>query len=280
VENLKSDEKAAIVKEVEQETKTAIMTISGRLLDYYSREIDDFYKAEFSKLVPFKASLTEDYLKKIRAIFEKSAQKRGPILTRLWLMTEGPPPIEPIPLEGKDISKAEATRRIKIRTLQDEIKQLDSDYDLAVRDLESKNLGEIDSEFEKHQKNYDDKKKEIDERAKNEAMKLVKNFTSSLSQRIFSRYSFHLKEIPAKTVNFPKMSAQPEVPRVTFERNQVSRNEQVELAKELDTFLILKHYQRANSAVGARNVTKEFIEWRTNLKSGHWESWQKSSAQK
>jgi hypothetical protein len=281
VENLKAEEKESIRKEVERETNDAVETISKRLHDYYSREIDDFYKAEFAKLKPFKQSLTLDDLKETRSIFEESAKKRGPLLTRLTLLTEFPPPERDlIPLEGKNLSDSEKKRRLEIRSLQNAIIQIDKEYELAIRALESRSGIKVDQETERILARIEAKQTEIDQRASVEASKLVKNFSSNLSKRIFSRYSFQLKEIPTKTLNFPKMAVPSEVPRVTFDRQQLISNERGEITKELEAFLSLNHYQRADKADGAKDVTKEFIEWRTNLKTGHWESWQKSSAQK
>lgn len=280
IENLKADEKAAIRREVENETNDAIETISKRLQDYYSREIDDFYNAEFAKMVPFKSAQIEEYLQHIRILFEAAAAKRGPLLTKLWLLTDGPPPVELVPLDAKGLSKYQEAKMVKIRGLQEKINKIDQEYELATRELETKNLRDIDKEFDAHQQNFEAKKREIDQRAAAEATRLVRRFSSGLSQRIFSKYTFQLKEIPTKTVNFPKMAAQSGIPRVTFDRNQLVRNERAQLTKELEAFLSLNHYQRVVEADGAKDVTKEFIEWRTNLKSGHWETWQKSSAPK
>jgi hypothetical protein len=280
IENLKADEKAAIRLEVEKETNDAVETISRHLHDYYSREIDDFYKAQFAKLQPFKQSLTEKYLTDIRAIFEKSATKRGPLLTRLTLLTEFPPSEKLIPIDEKESPSPGEKRRKEIRELQKSLIEIDFDYETAIASLVAKNSATVDQETERIFAVIAAKQSEIDQRALAEATKLVRRFSNVLSQRIFSRYTFLLKEIPTKTINFPKMPVQSGVPRVTFDRNQLSRNERVELSKELEAFLSLNHYQRAAASDGAKDVTKEFIEWRTNLKSGHWESWQKSSAPK
>lgn len=280
IENLKAEEKVAIRTEVENETNDAIKTISGRLHDYYSREIDDFYKAQFAKLQPFKQSLTEKYLKDIRAIFEESAARRGPLLTRLTLLTEFPPIEKIIPIDEKVTPGPDEKRRKEIRALQKSLMEIDAEYETATTALAAKNPTAIDQETERILAVIEAKQNEIDQRALAEASKLVKRFSNVLSQRIFSRYTFQLKEIPTKTINFPKMQVQSGVPRVTFDRNQQSRNERIELSKELEVFLSLNRYQRAAPSDGAKDVTKEFIEWRTNLKSGHWENWQKSSALK
>ena len=280
IENLKSDQKLAIRKEVDKQVSEAVATISLRLQDYYSREIDDFYKTEFAKLVPIKQGLNESFLKEIRFIFEASAQKRGPVLTRLSFLTKFPPPENLIPIEGENLKPVEVKRRTEIRNLQTTLVTIDHDYEVDVRRIESQNANVLESETEKVLELLKQRQKEIDLRAADEAAKLVHQFSTGLSQRIFSRYTFHLSEIPTKTVNFPKMAPPGEVPRVTFDRNQLNRNEKAEMTKELDSFLSLNHYQRAASADRAKDVTKEFIEWRMNLKSGHWENWQKPSAQK
>ena len=280
VENLRSDEKIAIRKEVDKETNDAIGTISRRLQDYYSREIDDFYKTEFAKLVPFKKSLVSEYLIDIRGIFEEAANKRGPLLTRLSFLTEFPPPEQLIPIDGENRSPGDIKRRTEIRDLQRKIIAIDQEYEANLTKRENRNSVKLDQETEAIRAKLIDKQKEIDRRASSEAERLVKRFSSSLSQRIFSRYTFQLKEIPTKTVNFPKMNALPQVPGVTFDGTKTTAGEKEELGKELVTFLSLNRYQRVPKPDGAKNVTKEFIEWRTNLKSGHWENWQKSSAQK
>jgi hypothetical protein len=281
VENLKADQKVAIRKEVDQQTNDAIATISTRLQDYYSREIDDFYKTEFAKLGPLKQSLIAEYLNAIRPIFEASANKRAPLLTRLTFLTKFPPPeTQLFPLEGENLSKSELKRRIEVRELQRSIIEIDHQYELDTRELDAKNSTLLDKQTEDIQTRLKAKQKEIDVRAQNEATRLVKRFSTSLSNRIFSRYTFQLKEIPTKTVNFPKTDTALAVPRVTFDGAQLYTNERAELAKELATFLRLNHYERAGLPEGAKNVTQEFIEWRTNLKSGHWENWQNSSARK
>ena len=278
VENLKSDQKAAIRKEVDQQTNEAIATISGRLQDYYRREIDDFYRAEFAKLGPLKQSLEADYLKAIRPLFERAADKRAPLLTRLTFLTKFPPPeTDLIRLEGEKLSKAEDKRLTEVRDLQRQIIEIDKQFIAEKKDLDLKNSSKLDNEAESIDLRLTTKHKEINSRANDEATRLVKRFSSNLSQRIFSRYTFQLKEIPTKTINFPKTDAPLAVPRVTFDGAQSKNNERAELLKELASFLRINHYQRAGTPEGAKDVTKEFIEWRTNLKSGHWENWQNSS---
>ncbi|MEI8281958.1 MAG: hypothetical protein WCG75_06105 [Armatimonadota bacterium] len=280
IENLKADDKKAIQAEVEKETDNAIQIISKRLHGYYSREIDDFYKVEFSKLGPYKQGLTERYLLEIRTIFEATAKKRGPILTRLTFMTKFPPNVNIVPFDEKSLSPFEVKRQTEIQNLKRSLVALDHQYDQDIIDLEKKNASKLEAESERILATIAARQKQIDIRAADEATKLVRRFSSGISDRIFSRYTFQLKELPTKTVNFPKMPAQVAVPRVTFERNLQNRDDRADLTKELEAFLSLNHYSRVTDARGAKDVTKEFIEWRTNLKSGHWESWQKSSAQK
>lgn len=277
VENLRAAEKMKIRQEIEVETKSAIGTITERLQDYYQREVDEFYRTESEKLVPLKSKLNEDYLRDIRSIFEASAKKRGPVLTRLSFLTEFPPPEKLVPLEGEDLTKREKAKRTEIRNLQRSILELDKEYDDEVSKLNAKNAALFEKEVDNLQELLKQKQKEIDARAAEEASRLVRRFSSGLSERIFSRYTFQLKEIPTKTVNFPKIEAQPGIPRVPFDRARLDADDKAELAKELETFLNLKRYERSPVLAGARDVTTEFIEWRTNLKSGHWENWQKSS---
>jgi hypothetical protein len=168
---------------------------------------------------------------------------------------------------------------VEINKLQDEIKAIDESYEKSIRNLDLVNSDDLINEFKLLESHVNQKKLEIDQRASKEATNLVRNFSSSLSERIFSKYTFQLKEIPTKTVKFPKLSAPPTIPRVTFDRNQVNQNTKEELAREVETFMSLNHYNRVAAPEGAKDVTKEFIEWRTNLKSGHWETLQKSSAQ-
>ena len=280
IENLKANDKKAIQAEVEKETDNAIQIISKRLHGYYSREIDDFYKAEFSQLGPYNQSLRDDSLREIRTIFEASAKKRGPILTRLTFMTKFPPNLNIVPFDEKTLTPAQIKRRTEIQDLKRSIVALDLQYDKDIIDLEKRNGTKLEAETERILASIAARQKQIDVRAADEATKLVKRFSSGISERIFSRYTFQLKELPTKTVNFPKMPAQSGVPRVTFERNLQNRDDRADLTKELEAFLSLNHYNRVTDAQRAKDVTKEFIEWRTNLKSGHWESWQKSSAQK
>ncbi len=280
IENLRADDKKAIQAEVEKETDNAIHTISKRLQGYYSREIDDFYKAEFSKLGPYNQTIREDSLREIRTIFEASAKKRGPVLTRLTFMTKFPPNVNIIPFNEKSLTPLEIKRQTEILNLKRSLVALDHQYDQDIIDLEKRNTSKLEAKTERILASIAARQKQIDVRAEDEATKLVKRFSSGISERIFSRYTFQLKELPTKTVNFPKMPAQVGVPRVTFERNLLNRDDRADLSKELEAFLSLNHYTRVTESQGAKDVTKEFIEWRTNLKSGHWESWQKSSAQK
>ena len=277
VENLRADEKRLIRQEIELETKSAIGTITERLQDFYKREVDEFYKTESEKLIPFKSQQQEEYLLKIRDIFEASAKKRGPVLTRLSFLTEFPPPQKLVPIDGEDLTKKEKAKRTEIRDLQRSIAEIDKEYAKEVEALD----GEFSALFEQQVESLQDllkqKQSEIDSRAADEATRLVRRFSSGLAERIFSRYTFQLKEIPTKTVNFPKIADQPGIPRVPFDRARLDKDDKIELTKELDTFLSLKRYERSPVSNGARDVTTEFIEWRTNLKSGHWEGWQKSS---
>lgn len=282
VENLRGDQKEKIRAEIERVTKSAIATIAERLQDYYQREIDEFYKEQVARIAPFKDQLNQDYLNKLRVIFEASAKKRGPLLTRFTFLTEFPPPAldEIVPLDGEDLTKREKAKREEIRELQRSIKEIDTAYENDVAALDAKNQDRLKDEAASILELVAQKKRDIDAKAENEATQLVRRFSSGLSQRIFSRYTFALKEIPTKTLNFPQIAAQPWVPGVPFDKVRFDRNDKATLAKQLEMFLNLKRYERSPEKVGARDVTAEFIEWRNNLKSGHWENWQKSSAPK
>lgn len=280
IENLRAEEKQIIRQEVRRETEAAIATMTERLKDYYNREIAEFYKNELARLVPLKDALNEEYLKQVRVIFEKYATTRGPLLIRLTFLTEFPPPDKLIPLEGENLTKGELAKRNEIRDLQRQISDLDVQYILEIEDLEKSYASKLEQEAENIDKLLAQKQDEINAKAEDEASRLVRRFSSGLAERIFSKYTFHLKEIPTKTVNFPQIPAPPGVPRVTFDRTPLVKDNKAELTKELDTFLTLKRYERVSSKGGARDVTKEFIEWRMNLKSGHWENWERSSAPK
>ncbi|MBI1331322.1 MAG: hypothetical protein JST12_16950 [Armatimonadetes bacterium] len=280
VENLRGEQKQAIRDEVERETRSAIATITERLRDYYQREVDDFYADQQKALAPFKEKLDQDYLDKLRAIFEESAKKRGPVLTRLSFLTEFPPPEKLVPIEGEDLTKREKAKREEIRDLQRQMAQIDREYDDAVSKLDGGNVEALLKEATRLQDLLKAKQKEIDDKAAKEATQLVRRFSSGLSERIFSRYTFQLREIPTKTVNFPQIGAQPGVPGVPFDRAQIDQDDKLALTKELEAFLSLNHYERSPNPADSRDVTAEFIEWRTNLKSGHWENWQKPSKPK
>ena len=281
VENLRGDEKRRIRDEVERQTKAAIATITTRLLDYYKREVDQFYEDELAKYDPLKAKLNQDYLNSVRTIFEKSANERGPLLTRLTFLTKFPPPdatkLVTVTSDQSDRDKKKAT---DIQGLQKSIAAIDAKYIGELDQLKAKNKALLDEEGKNLADLVNQKQKEINIRAENEATMLVRHFSSGLSERIFTRSTFQLHEIPTKTVNFPKIYSQPGAPRVPFDRAQLDADNKAELAKELETFLSLKRYERSPVANGARDATAEFIEWRTNLKSGHWENWQKSSKRK
>ncbi len=280
IENLRANEKVAIRKEVEKEANAAIATISKRLQDYYSREIDDLYKTEFDRLVPLKKTLDQELLSNIRKIFEKSAKRRAPVLTRLTFLTKFPPTTEQTPTVAKGQVDPNPKKTNEIQDLKRLLVEIDNQYDVEMDKLDRRRSATLVNETDNILTMVSSKQKEINARAAAEATNLVKRFSTGITGRIFSKYTFQLKEIPTKTVNFPKMPVQPGIPRVTFEWNQLNQSDKTELSSELEAFLRLNHYQRVTKAEGAKDVTKEFIEWRTNLKSGHWENWQKSSAQK
>ena len=280
IENLKADEKIAIRKEVDKETNDAIATISKRLVDYYGREIDDFYKVQFAKLVPLKQTLDQELLVDSRKIFEKSARRRAPVLTRLTFLTKFPPTIEQTPVGGTSLVDPNPKKTTEIQDLKRLLVEIDRQFEDEMDKLDQRRSSKLVSETDNILTVISSKQKEIDAGAVIEATNLVKRFSTGITSRIFSKYTFQLKEIPTKTVNFPKMPAQPGIPRVTFQWNQLNQDDKIELTKELEAFLSLNHYRRVTKVEGAKDVTKEFIEWRTNLKSGHWENWQKSSAQK
>ena len=280
IENLKAGEKTAIRKEIDKEVSDAIATISKRLVDYYSREFDDFYKVEFAKLDPFKQGIAKSQVSGIRKVFERFALRRAPVLTRLTFLTKFPPSVE-LPLgDSKGQVDSNPKKTAEIKDLKRLLVEIDHDYDVEMEKVDRENLRKVETETESILAAISKKQMEINSRAEAEATKLVKSFSATITSRIFSKYTFQLKEIPTKTVNFPKMPAQPGVPRVTFEWNQLNQNDKAELTHEVDTFISLNHYQRVTRAENPKDVTKEFIEWRTNLKSGHWENWQKPSAQK
>lgn len=279
VENLRGEQKVAIRAEVEKQTKAAIATITERLGGYYQREIDEYLKSEYEKLPPLKSAIDQQYLDKLRPIFEESARKRGPLLTRFIFLTQFPPPdIEKIlPVEGDNLSEAEKKRRVEVRELQRQINEIDTAYKNTLVKLDESGLDQLASEAENIKKRGEAKQQEINRRANDEATQLVRRFSSGLSERIFNRYTFRLPGIPTKSVNFPRIDSQSNDPGVPFDKVTKVKETRTEVEKELDAFLGLHSYQRVPSQANGRDVTEEFIAWRTNLKSGHWESWQTSS---
>ncbi len=278
VENLRGDQKKKLQEEVERETQTAIATITTRLQDYYQRDIDEFFKAESAKLGPMKDSLNIEYLNKMRSIFEESAKKRGPLLTRFVFLTEFPPPLsKSIPPDSPDISAPAKRRTDETRDLQRQINAIDTEYEKALVELDESHQNKLAGEADAINGRLKDKQKEINNRAQAEASQLVRRFSSGLTGRIFSKYTFQLPATPTKTANFPTIQAQSEVPRVPFDRTLAGKETKELVERELDAFLELNRYERTPIKTGVRDVTQEFIEWRKNLKSGHWESWQKSS---
>ncbi|HLO97895.1 MAG TPA: hypothetical protein VK171_04805, partial [Fimbriimonas sp.] len=169
VEMVREEDKNALRRTIDKETNEAIEQITEQLITFYSKKIDEMSKDELAKLRPLRDELTEKYMSALRAIFERYAAERGPMLTRLVFLTEFPPPENLIPLEGEDFTAKEKARRAEARELQRKIKALDLSYEEEVAKLEEVDQQRITEETEEIQKRINAEIDRINEQARSEA---------------------------------------------------------------------------------------------------------------
>lgn len=263
IEMVREEDKARLRRTIDQETNQAIDEITDRLVTFYSKRIDDLSREELAKLRPLRDAQTEAFLRAIRAIFEKYAFERGPVLTRLSFLTEFPPPEELIPLEGENLTEREKARRLEIRELQRKIKALDTAYENEVSKLEEVDQQQITEATEAIQKRINEELDRINDQARNEATSQVKRFSGALTGRIFGRYRFSL---PASASKQLTISSQP-IAQYSVAQKPLLEASRAKLMAEANIFMELRGYVWGTKEQGASDVTEEFRKWRQKLNS-------------
>jgi hypothetical protein len=255
---------AAIKRLLEAESADARKTISERLKQYYQSEIDEFFDKEYENLGPEAQEAWRGYRDLVRPIFEKYAKERGPLVVALTVMTEFPNPEALVKIDP-EADPAIQARTERIRDIQRQIALLDRNYDLEIEKLDGKTRLTIQDREQAMNDRVEAKRKEINDRAEREARQQVNVRTDVLNERLVSMVEARLRPAKGGSESVELSAAQSGVKGVPSTRRQIVPP--ADAHRQLQMWLALNGYDLADSPVGVRDATQDFIKWRTSLTS-------------
>lgn len=249
---------------LEAESTEARKVISERLRQYYQTEIDEFFDQEYAGLAPAAQEGWRIYREKIRPIFEQYAKARGPLVVALTVLTEFPNPDQLVKVDPES-DPAIQVRAEKIRDLQRQIALLDQRYEAEVAKLDAATREAIGFSEERMNERVEAKRREINQRAEREASQQVSVRTDVLNERLVG---VGAKRLPARA----GLSQSVELGSADSGFKGVPSTSRTvvppaDVHRQLQTWLALNGYNLADSPVGVRDVTQDFVKWRSSLSS-------------
>ncbi|MEI7576012.1 MAG: hypothetical protein WCK51_03900 [Armatimonadota bacterium] len=259
------DHSAAAIKSLlEVESAGARKTISERLKQYYQTEIDEFFDKEYENLGPEAQRAWQGYRNQVRPIFERYAKERGPLVVALTVLTEFPNPEALVKID-LDADPAIQARTERIREMQRQIALLDRNYDLEIEKLDGRTRLTIQDREQAMNDRVESKRKEINDRAEQEAKQQVNVRTDVLNERLVSMGAVRLRSAKGESASVELGAAQSGVKGVPSTSRQIVPP--ADAHRQLQMWLALNGYDLADSPVGVRDATQDFIKWRTSLTS-------------
>ncbi len=249
---------------LESESAEARKVISERLKQYYQTEIDEFFDKEYANLAPAAQEAWKGYRDKVHPIFDEYAKQRGPLVVALTVLTEFPNPEQLVKVDP-EADPAIQSRAEKIRDLQRQINLLDRKYELEIAKLDARTRTSIQDSEEAMNAKVEEKRKEINERAEREAKQQVSVRTDVLNERLVGIKSINLPARAGTSQTVELGAADSGFKGVTSSSRNVVPP--VDVHRQLQTWLALNGYDLADSPVGVRDATQDFVKWRTSLSS-------------
>lgn len=246
------------------ESEEARKVISERLRQYYQAEIDEFFDSEYEKLGPTAQGAWKEYRDKIRPIFEQYGKERGPLVVSLTVYTEFPNPETLVKIDP-DSDPALETRAEKTRDLQRKILVLDQKYEADIAKLDSDARGVITASEESMNERVEAKRKEINERAEREARQQVNVRTDVMNERLAGMGASTLAARKGESLSVELGAADSGFKGVPSTSRQIVPP--ADAHRQLQMWLALNGYDLADSPVGVRDATQDFIKWRASLTS-------------
>lgn len=262
----RKDQVKALRERLRSDNERAVRLISSRLKDFYERELDEIYNAEFAKLMPVNEKITQEYKQEYRVIFDRYAALREPILIKLSLYISGPSTEQLVPVDEPDLLPSEKKIREQIRDLQRSLNDLEQKFKLEVQALEEKFVESLGKQVETLNNAIATKSKEIEQRAIKEARAQVQSFSQEIEKVLFIDPKISLAATeplvftsPPSTVNPIDLliSSQVERMRATIVREKVQN--------ELQIWLRLHHFEMTQNKNQGKDRTAEFLKWRYEL---------------
>lgn len=244
--------------------------ITGRLRRFYDTEISRF---EFDQNRARAAAEIEAYENanlRIRQRFDKYAIDRMPIYTELTLLAgfpdqnpESKPPENPLPPAFQKRFDQTLALRAQLKEI-DRTFHEDVDQILAgVQDLVAAQVTALRLRVEQF-------KDQLDRRAADEARAQVRMTVDELGLELIEPKDLVLPATSPQSVTVaaePPFRPAPDVPSAGILQGKADRERL--LRHELGIWLGLNRYSLATDAKGGRDLTTEFLKWRSQFEVGH-----------
>jgi hypothetical protein len=258
-------ERAKLAKFLEAENNKAIGEITANLKQFYRREYDAFFLAENAKVAPQNAAMIAKSKLIIKEAFDSFATARAPVLLRLSFLIGFPPSAELRQIRGENLGPNEIKRNEEIRELQRKLAELDREYENVLVRLDDQLREQLGDEVTEFSKRLEAKQAEISARADREARSQVSAVSKTIHDQILNKFSlsFDRSEAARASVQVPASTNKIQVPYGWKTSSPAEFRQR--LQSELEIWLRLNRYERAQEGENAPDKTAEFESWRKTL---------------
>lgn len=240
----------------------SIASLSSMLKQIYLAQAKDQIDRMTREQQPESDAILTAVLADLRALFERYADDRGPLLAHLSALSRSNDlSDEPVP-EGAD--RIETSRIEQANKLRAQIRQMDSAYDQQAQVLLDAAYAKIDEEIRKLQAEADQIRAAAAAQAQAEAESKANKTQTAINVELKGLVPDVLPPVPSRRVVVPGSPSLPEAPTDKTDAIFGSLDERRRLLDhEVDIWIKTTGRQRSSSKAGARDATEDFLRWRS-----------------
>jgi hypothetical protein len=245
----------------------SIAALSAMLERVYVAQAEDNIDRRARESQPESESILAEAMFKIRDIFEEYGAQRGPLLAKLNVLARNISlKIRPIPDNADGITKSRMTEANAVRS---KIIELDMTYDAQADAILATAQTQIDTELAKLEGQAKIERQTARLKATSEAASKATKTQTSLDVQIEHLVPESLPATPSRQVSVPGTQALPPPPSDSSKPIFGSLEERRHLLdQEIEIWVRSTGRRRSGSSRGARDVTEEFLQWRSAHKVG------------
>lgn len=246
---------------LEENRARAQRQLARTLASEYRQELEAEANRRIAALEPLRREAEEAAQSAIRAIFEAYAEKRSVLIARLAAIVGFPDP-NPRSLPPRRQVDAPAQKLLdEAASLREQINQVDREYEADVE----RTLASVEEKYQidltNLQASLEQERADALARAEKQAEAEARESFEALRPAMIQPQEISLPGAPARSQTLPAVPAAPDPPQVVGEALGPERRRKL-IEAQLDVWAAARGYIISKSEGGARNATREFIQWR------------------